>query len=160
MESYQEKARTLSERFGISPAAAMKALEESDGDILDAVIRLEAEGTIHRTSANYSTSYTSRPAEKQQPYISMDKPYEKPESFFDKAVKFFLKSIDSSFCISRKDKEIVAMPTVLFIILLIAAFKVVVVAVLVGLFAGCKYSIKYSEDDAVSNNGDPPGNTL
>ena len=42
MESYQEKADTLSKRFGISPVEAMKALEECDGDILDAVGQLEA----------------------------------------------------------------------------------------------------------------------
>ena len=55
MDSYREKAETLSRQFGISQADAMKALEECDGDIIDTVSILECQGIIKRTSATFNT---------------------------------------------------------------------------------------------------------
>ena len=157
MESYQEKARTLSERFGITYEEAMKALEECDGDILDAVIRLEAQGTINRTSANFSTSYEQRSAEKSNPQLNEEKHSSGgADSYFDKAVRFFLRTIDSSLCISRGEREIAAIPAILFIILLVAAFKIVVAAIIIGLFVGCKYSLRSPDDKAPSDGASRP----
>ena len=136
MESYQEKANTLVERFGISPVAAMKALEESDGDILDAVIRLEAEGVIKRTSANYKT------AGEFVPPINEKKISDKRSSVFAKISGFFKNAMASDLYVTRNKKILCSMPLLIFLVILLFASKFVIAAVIISLFAGCRYHIE------------------
>ena len=145
MESYMEKARTLSERFGITPAAAMKALEESDGDILDAVIRLENEGVINRTSANYSTAYNEKAPRKTSSSLGIEE--EKHRSGLGEKLRgLFRKSIQYSICVSMDKKPLGSMPVLIFILLFAAGFRVAAAAALISLIAGCRYSIVNTEE--------------
>lgn len=166
MESYQEKADTLSKRFGISPVEAMKALEECDGDILDAVGQLEAQGIINRASANYSTridyssgstgysgqsagssfSKSSVNASGSVPSYSTD---DSGESGFESFVKFIKellkKGMNNNFQAERGGKIIIELPVLVLVILLIFGCAVTVPLLIIGLFAGCRYSFKGKE---------------
>ena len=138
MESYQEKAETLSKRFGISPIDAMKALEESDGDILDAVSLLEAQGIIKRTSASFTTADKTRKA--GSAYNNIPKSAPQPESELKKSLNSVLNyGLDNRFVVSRSGKRLVEMPILLLIILLILCFWITLPLMIVGLFIGCRY---------------------
>lgn len=144
MESYQEKAETLSKRFGISGVEAMKALEECDGDILDAVTRLENRGVISRTSANYSTDLNGRPLIPHRHIPESSSSAQQPEqgSTFSRLMDI---AVNNSFEILRNDRLIAAIPVLVLVILLIFCFWVVIPLTVAGLFLGCRYRFSGKE---------------
>ena len=155
MESYQEKARTLAERFGISPAAAMKALEEADGDMLDAVIRLEAEGVINRTSAAYKTEYTAPPPKKRKTDYR-----ETGAKLSGKLTELLSKGMAASLTIRRGGKTLCTMPLLIFLMIFLFAIKLVIIAMIISLFAGCSYHIDMGRnDDMFTQNPSPQNDT-
>ncbi len=156
MGSYQEKADTLAKRFGISPAEAMKALEECDGDILDAVSLLECRGIIKRTSASYRSG--GRKGIGQSDGNSVRQPYrntENRESYgFDSSnsmgrggglkdalAKMWEIGITYKIAAVKNEKIIIAVPVIVVAVLVLCAFPFTVSAAVIGLFAGCRYEI-------------------
>ncbi len=156
MGSYQEKADTLAKRFGISPAEAMKALEECDGDILDAVSLLECKGIIKRTSASYRSD--GRGGLGQSSGNSVRQLYrntENPESYgFDSSNRMgagggLKDAVEKlwEICITYKiaavknEEIIIAVPVIVTAVLVLCAFPFTVSAAVIGLLAGCRYEI-------------------
>lgn len=147
MESYREKADTLVKRFGISPVEAMKAIEECDGDILDAVSLLECKGIIKRTSATYTSDNNKQNSDNNYTGYGFDSSNNiaKNKSFSENLKDFFSKIlnilINYNVTISKDDKKIISLPIIAIIALLCATFGAVVVLAVIGLLAGCRFEI-------------------
>ena len=67
------------------------------------------------------------------------------EGFFDKLGILLRKSLTNSFVVERKGKEILSVPVLIMLIILCSMFYFTVVAVVIGLFLDCKYSIEDRE---------------
>lgn len=135
----------------------MKALEECDGDILDAVSLLEAKGIINRTSAAYNpnkkkekSGYSSQGVDlrKENYGTYTPPPPQNTENTKNTAenigerIKYLLKkSVEYSFSIYKGEKKIVSMPVIAVIALAVFAFWVTLIALAAGLIAGWRYEI-------------------
>lgn len=135
-----EKVEKLRERANVSYEEAKQALENSNWDILDAMIYLEQSGRVRGPE---QSSYTTQ-AEKSK--IDIDDEKECKSSFSDNMRRFgnwlsdmFDKGNKNSFCVEKDNREIFRMPITLLVVLLIFAFWVVVPLLIVGLFFNMRY---------------------
>lgn len=148
MDSYREKAETLSRQFGISQADAMKALEECDGDIIDTVSILECQGIIKRTSATFNTDRKTDPSagfsHGDARHVNYDPASEIDHGFsgFGEKVRELLKkSVEYKLAVYKGEKNIVELPLLIVIVLALAVFWLTLILLAVGLLAGCRYEI-------------------
>ena len=140
-----EKIERLRERANVSYEEAKNALESADGDLLDAIVLLEKQGKVNSPSrTSYSTQY-----EEQKQYIRVvDKVEEQKQSaptpgksigrLFHAVVSFIRQS---TFHISRKGKDIFAMPSWVLLIVLIF-WKAALPVALIALLFGVRYSFR------------------
>ncbi len=148
MDSYREKAETLSRQFGISQADAMKALEECDGDIIDTVSILECQGIIKRTSATFNTDRKTDPSagsfrgEARQVNYDPASEIDHGLSGFGEKIRGLLKkSIEYKLAVFKGEKNIVELPLLIVIVLALAVFWLTAILLAVGLLVGCRYEI-------------------
>lgn len=151
MESYREKADTLVKRFGISPIEAMKAIEECDGDILDAVSLLECKGIIRRTSASYnSENKTSKPKTESNNTFTRygfdsSNNIARNKSFSENAKDILLNIlhilISYNITVSKDDKKIISLPIIAVLALMCVTLGLVIGLAVIGLLAGCRFEI-------------------
>ena len=135
-----EKVEKLRERANVSYEEAKQALENSNWDILDAMIYLEQSGKVRGPE---QSSYTTQ-AEKVK--IDFDDDKECKSSFSDNLRRFghwcqkvLEKGNNNSFCVERDDNEIFRIPITLLVVFLLFAFWVVVPLLVVGLFFNMRY---------------------
>lgn len=134
-----EKVEKLKEHANVSYEEAKQALENSNWDILDAMIYLEQNGKVHGPEhASYSTQ-----AEKVTIEIEEK---ENKASFGDLlrrfgrwCMKWIEKGNNNSFCVEKEHKEIFRVPITLLVVLLFFAFWVVVPLMVIGLFCDMRY---------------------
>lgn len=145
---HNEMVQKLSEKANLSPDLARDALERSDWDLLDAIILLEKEGKIAPLTSSMTTVENQTPYEEVKPTAAgkkkrTDKSGEDGFSrFIDKCIELIKKSIEYSLVVNRKGKEILAIPVALMIIVVVAAFSASALALFIGLFFDCKYSVE------------------
>lgn len=139
-----EKVEKLRERAKVSYEEAKEALEACNWDLLDAMVYLEKNGKVKGPEQEtYSTNY-----EEQPQYVSVkDKVQEQKEAsdgFFKKMGKLFgllwKKCLDNSFCVRRKEEEVIKIPVWALVLALFIAWKPVAVILIAALFFGCRYS--------------------
>ncbi len=142
MERY-EMAELLSKKAGVSLEEAKTALENADWDMLDAMVALER---AHRTAGGVNVEagggYTD-PGVKQVKNVSGSK----DSSFFSNGFaeiwgyvkKLFRISLDNDFVVVRHDKQLLAIPVLVLVVLLFASFGLMLVVLIAGLFCGCQY---------------------
>ncbi|MGN1415419.1 MAG: DUF4342 domain-containing protein [Oscillospiraceae bacterium] len=148
MDSYREKAETLSRQFGISQADAMKALEECDGDIIDTVSILECQGIIKRTSATFNTQRKSDPSansfQGEARQVNYTPGSEADHGFSDirgKISGLLKKSIEYKLAVFKGEKNIIELPLLIVIVLALVVFWLTAILLAAGLLAGCRYEI-------------------
>jgi hypothetical protein len=134
-----EKVEKLREHANVSYEEAKQALENSNWDILDAMIYLEQSGKVHGPE---HSSYTTQ-AEKVK--IDIDDK-ECKSSFSDNLRRFgrwcqrwLEKGNNNSFCVERDGNEIFRIPITLLVVFLLFAFWVAVPLLVVGLFFNMRY---------------------
>lgn len=142
-----EMVQKLSEKANLSPDLARDALERSGWDLLDAIILLEKEGKISPLTASMTTVENQTQYEVVKPTASGKKRRSQGERdsfsrFIDKCVELAKKSIEYSFIVNRKKKEILAVPVFLMIIVVLAAFTAAASALFIGLLFDCRYSVE------------------
>ena len=140
-----EKLRT---KANVSYEEAKAALEKSDWDILDALVLLESEGKV--TDAPETKEYTTQ--EKKEYTWSTQNGNEVKLTVSDTLRKLWdwikgmvKKGNRNQFVITRKDEELIAFPiTVLVLLVLIpgVGLPTILIAMLVGLFLGARYSFR------------------
>ncbi|MDE7028840.1 MAG: DUF4342 domain-containing protein [Lachnospiraceae bacterium] len=134
-----EKVEKLRERANVSYEEAKQALENSNWDILDAMIYLEQSGRVRGPE---QASYTTQA---EQVKIELDDK-ECKSSFSDNLKRFgnwclrmVEKGNNNSFCVERDGREIFRVPITLLVVMLFFAFWVVVPLLVIGLFLNMRY---------------------
>lgn len=143
---HNEMVRKLHEKAKISTSEARDALERADWDMLEALIILEKEGKIAPLTASMTTIENKSAYEEVTATASPDRKNgkkfnEQASGFCDKLAALLKKSLTHSFIIERKGEEILSLPVLIMIIIAVSMFHFVVIALFVGLFLDCRYSI-------------------
>ncbi|MBE5857251.1 MAG: DUF4342 domain-containing protein [Lachnospiraceae bacterium] len=153
-----EKVEKLREKANVSYEEAKEALEKSNGDILDAMILLEKEGKTKKAGAeSYSTKYEAGSElerfknceEKQE---RRERAKENCRTFGEKLKSLLKKSTENFLVIERKGERIVKLPILAMVLILIFAWYAAIIAIIVSLFMGCKYSFEGEEDFKKAND--------
>jgi len=136
-----EMVEKLSEKMGVSLEEAKTALEASDWDMLDAALLLEKEHGID--GGTYSTRQERKPGAEDAP--------RRDRRLLPRLGRVVKRLFDvgnrNRFEVRRKDSEelVLDMPTTAMVLLLIFAFWVCVPLLVIGLFAGFRYSFSGAE---------------
>lgn len=134
-----EKVEKLREHANVTYEEAKQALENSNWDILDAMIYLEQGGKVHGPEQSSYTTQTEK--------VKIDIEEKESKSTFSDNLKRFgdwclgliEKGNNNSFCVERDDNEIFRIPITLLVVFLLFAFWVVVPLLVVGLFFNMRY---------------------
>ena len=154
------KIDLLRERANVTYEEAKAALDQTNDDLLDAMVLLEKQGKVKTPSqSTYSTEYSE-----QSQYIRVqDKVDEQKRSaptFHGSAKRiikgFFSLIFHSSFRISRKEKLIFSLPTWIIAIIVLFSWKA---ALPIGL-AAMLFGVRYSFDGHGRENTDAPNDIL
>lgn len=139
-----EQVEKLRKYAGISFEEAKLALEESDGDILDAIVKLEREEKIEAPSGG-QYYYSSQDQQVEQERVYEDQGSSLSElvgKFFNWLGRAFTRANKNSIEIRRKSKKVMEFPITILLLLLLAAFWITIPLLIVGLFFGFSYSFK------------------
>lgn len=149
MENF-EKVEKIVEKTGVSYEDAKKALEESNYDMLDAIIALERQGKVNEPKEGTYTAGASQDMQNVQKFELARRQYESDckknnfkEGFRKLADIFrtaFRKSLEINFCVNKDGKNVIAVPLLVLILLLIGFFWITLPALIIGLFFGISYS--------------------
>lgn len=138
-----EKVEKLRQRANVSYEEAKMALEQSNWDLLDAMVYLEQLGKVKApNNSSYSTNY-----EEQTQYISVPNTIYSQntsgEDFFSKMKriikKLWKKSKENYFCINHKGEEVIKMPVWGLVLILLFAWQLAIPAMVISLFFECHY---------------------
>ena len=145
-----EKVEKLREKANVTFEEAKAALDEANGDLLDAMILLEKQGKAETQKETYSTK------EENTEVLVVDQPEKKEKkhgnAFTDKVKALWHKSCENYFVIEREDQVMLNLPIWVFIIILIFSWHVTLIAMIVALFFGCRYSFKGVDEMKAANN--------
>lgn len=144
-----EKVESLREKTGCSYSEAKAALEETGGDLLDALCWLEQHGKTQLVGASCSTEDREPPRQEAEPETKASQepgPFAQGcRSLWDGLVSLFRKCNQTELVMTSKSgKREFGVPLTLFIILLLVAFWVVVTLLIVALFFGNRFSVEGS----------------
>ncbi|NLK96205.1 MAG: DUF4342 domain-containing protein [Clostridiales bacterium] len=146
-----EMVEKLKTKTNVSYEEAKKALEETEWDILDAVVYLERKGIIDEPSVGYYKTNNNREEENNDD-IKDKNNNSKEESLFERFIEFICKYIDKGnsnmFKIINGEKVILKIPLTVIIVLLIFAFWIVIPLLIIALF----FEIKFSLEGPNTNN--------
>lgn len=151
-----EKVERLREKADVSYEEAKKALEECDGDLLDAMVYLEKQGKVKKPKASsYTTQY-----EESQDFTEAVKGEKEMggagktlNRFFAWCGRMIEKGNQTMFRVEREGKNIIRVPVTIFVILLIIFWEIIIPVMIVGLFLSCRYSFEGVHEMHVDING-------
>lgn len=153
-----EKVEKIREKTGVTYEEAKNALEASNNDILDAIVLLENQGKINGpkmqvyTTAAQDSSDEFQEAAKADQMKSEKKHNGAIKSFLNWCKKMIKKGCENFFIVERGNDHIGTVPVIVLIVLVLAAFWVVVPLMIIGLFFGFRYSFQGEITKAVDVN--------
>lgn len=151
-----EMVQRLCEKAGCSAEDARDALERSGWVLLDAMIILEREKKTARHTAQASTGNGNGSGDGDGktdgedgyqavlPTVSTQK-NARSDAIGAKLRELLAKSLTHALVVRHGEREYARLPILYFLILLCAAFYVMLIAILVALFCGCKLSFEGPE---------------
>lgn len=143
-----EKVEKLREKANVTFEEAKAALDEANGDLLDAMILLERQGKAEERRESYSTKEDAA-------LMVVDEPEEKEKkhgnAFTDKLKVLWHRSCENYFVIEKEDKVILDIPICVFLIIVLFTWHVTLIAMVVALFFGCRYSFKGASEMKTAN---------
>ena len=145
-----EKVEKLREKADVTFEEAKEALENANGDLLDAMIYLEKNGktvakeTVNKTVSGETSELTVKP--------SCTKNKEWANDFKGFVKKVWQKGCDNYFVVTKKDDVIGKLPVWVFVLCLLAMFWVTVPALIIGLFFEFHYKFMGKDDLSFVNN--------
>lgn len=158
-----EQVEKLRERAGISYEEAKKALEEADGDLLEAVINLEKRNLIKAPEAG--GYYNSKTEKQESSGSSQNNTYQERKansggthfsemlgSFFSWCGKIIQKGNTNSFEVIKDGATVMLIPLTVLALFLIFAFWIVVPITFVGLIFGYRYRFSGPDLDKTQVN--------
>ena len=146
-----QKVEKLREKANVSYEEAKAVLEECDWDILDAIVKLEAQGKIKdKSTADYSTKGTAENDSPKNPQqvVESYQDYEQQKKENDKGVfhtiwngikYLFRKGCENKFVVKKDGEQIMEIPVVLMILLMLCLFWCLLILMVVSLFFGFSY---------------------
>ena len=144
-----EKVEKLREKANVSFEEAKAALEESNWDLLDAMIVLEKQGKTEARKEKFSTK-------EDADLMVVDQPEKKEKkrgnAFTDKCKVLWHKSCENNFVVERNDDVIINIPIWAFIIIILFTWHVTLIVMVVALFFGCKYSFRGADEMKFAND--------
>ena len=145
-----EKVEKLREKANVTFEEAKAALEEANGDLLDAMILLEKQGKAEAQKESFSTK------DEPSSLMVVDEPEKKEKkhgnAFTDKLKALWHKSCENYFVVERNEETIVNIPIWVFIIILLFTWHVTLAAMIIALFFGCRYSFKGAAEMKLAND--------
>ncbi len=143
-----EKVEKLREKANVTFEEAKAALEEANGDLLDAMILLERQGKADARRESYSTKDDAELMVVDEPEKSEKK---HGNAFTDKLKVLWHKSCENYFVIEKDEDTILNIPIWVFILIIIFTWHVSLIAMVVALFLGCRYSFKGAAEMKTAN---------
>lgn len=142
-----EKVEKLRAKANVSYEDAKAALEEANGDILDAMIILEKQG---KAQAPKNESYSTRYEDQSNYPVVLDEQPKKDKTekkydgrdFKDKLKDLWKKSCENYFVVERNGNIIIDIPIWVFVLILLFTWHTVWLIILISLFFGCHYSFQ------------------
>jgi len=155
-----EKVEKLRERANVSYEDAKAALEQANGDILDAMIILEKQG---KTSAPKSESYSTNYEDNRQSIVnynsseksgnsSKEKVKDDLHSFGEKIKKIFDKSCVNYLVVEKNGEKIVSLPIIAAILIILLTWYVSLILIVVSLFFGFNYRFEGEDNMKAAND--------
>ena len=153
---YMQMVEKLREYANVTYEEAKAALDEANGDLLEAVILLERQG---KTKQPEQSTYTTK-AEEQPQYLDVRERIEQQEKkasdcFGKKAGRAMKKMVNilkrNFFRVTRNEELFFQMPAWVFALILLFFWETVIPVMLIALFFGIRYSFT-GEDDLASAN--------
>ena len=150
-----EKVERLREKANVSYEEARAALEETGGDLLDAMVLLEKMGRVKAPGqSTYSTEY-----DEQREYLRVKETVEEQEKaapsvgrtlgrVFRGIVRFIR---GTSFIVSRREETVFTMPTWVFALLLFLFWELLAPVMIIALFFGIRYHFSGAADVSAAN---------
>lgn len=164
-----EMVEKLRQKANVSYEEAKAALENSDWDLLDALVYLESQGKIN---AHQGESYTTRkeetPRQAEEPDVKGTL-----SRFFSFVAEVINKANRITIQVSRHGKETFTLPLSVLILLMLFMFWWVTPLAVIGLFFGFRYRIlgagvaegvnramdkAADAAESIKNGGKPPEN--
>ena len=136
---FLEKVEKLRNKANISYEEAKSILNETDGDLLEAMIMLEKQGRLDPPpSSNESIGqYVPRCANGHK---GQEGAHDAWRGFWRWIKSLFAKGNRNNLRIKKNDNVIASMPVTVFVAALVFAFWIAVPLLIAGLFCGCSYS--------------------
>ncbi|MDW7678213.1 MAG: DUF4342 domain-containing protein [Bacillota bacterium] len=153
-----EQVEKLREKTGVSYEEAKMVLEETGGDLLEAVILLERRNRIQEPESGGYYHSKGQPSEKEPTSGNRQKHSEQSQtkgsktkkedsvsfgelvgSFFSWCGRILHKGNNNNFEINKEGKNIMHLPLTVMALLLIFAFWMVIPLLIVGLIFGLRY---------------------
>ena len=149
-----EKVERLRERANVSYEEAKLALEQTNGDLLDAIVLLERQGKTKKPEqASYSTSY-----DEQERYDNVKDKVAQQQSRSQIGITFgqILRKVfhilrHNSLCVTRKDSVLFVLPVWAFVLILLLAWRIVLPVMIISLFFWVRYSFTGEDDLSKAN---------
>ena len=151
-----EKVERLREKADVTYEEAKEALEQTGGDLLDAMVLLERRGKVKKPAqSTFSTEY-----EEQAEYIKVRDTVEEQEksapSFgrtIGRLFRGFIRFIrQTTFLVTREEEVIFTMPTLVFALLLFFLWEILAPVMVIALFFGIRYSFEGEEEAEKANS--------
>ena len=151
-----EKVERLREKANVSYEEAKEALEQSGGDLLDAIVLLERQGKVKGPAqSTFSTDY-----EEQTEYIKVRDKVEEQEnsapSFgrtFGRLFRGFIGFIkNTTFIVTKGEDVLFTMPTICFALLLFFFWEILAPVMVIALFFGIRYLFEGEEEAQKANS--------
>ena len=155
MENF-EKVERLVSKANVSYADAKAALEQADGDLLDAMIILERNGKVN---APGKSEYVSGPEERSE-YKDVSEAVKESSKtdkgaafkgvgdFFRRAGRYL---VDNSLKITRNGSVLINLPLWISALIILFTWEIIWVVIIVSLFFGVRYSINGKNDSGTVN---------
>ena len=151
-----EKVERLRQNANVTYEEALAALNESNEDLLDAMVLLEKQGKVKKPSQSvYSTSY-----QEQMQYIDVpDKVAQQKKSApnLGRSLAHLFRGIigfvrSTSFRVTRGDTELFRLPSWLMVLIVLIFWKIALPAAIIALIFGFRYSFEGTENTDAANN--------
>lgn len=151
-----EKVEKLREKANVSYEEAKAALEEANGDILDAMILLENQGkTVKPEKETYSTKYEDNFMAPEVVDATSEKKENKKSAgstFTDKLKVLWKKACDNYLVLERHEEHIIKVPIWFFLLILILGIEFVPIIMVISLFFDCRYSFVGKDEMKAAND--------
>lgn len=148
--THYEMVELLREKANVSYEEAKNALEAADWDLLDAIVLLEREGKTSATSTTYSTQSEPEPEQEQPKRSEFKDNMKRLGGWLAHLIEIGNRN---SFVISKHGKELFHLPVTAAVLVLCISWPLTLVLLIIGLFAGCRYSFRGPQlgTDTVNN---------